>query len=175
LPAARGALCFAWEVLMIALAKPVVSAVWIMSASLACAGATPNPSTPSYFRSPALDYTDGPRSASDGQILGAQQQSTEDWLLAGPTNAHSAPGWVAEYGQLRFRRETAVGGHGTALGAPVCKPPEQGPLSPDEAQARAALRSAWLSSEATSSLPLLTSAAVEVPEARPGLLSCNEH
>jgi hypothetical protein len=159
---------------MVAWTQLVVSTAWIMSASLACAGATPNPSAPGYFRSPSLDYSDGPRSASDGQVLGAQQQSTEDWLLAGPTNAHSAPGWATEYGQLRFRRETAVGGHGMTVGAPVCKPPARSPLPPEEAQARASLHAAWLSSEATSSLPMLTSAVVEVPEARQGLLSCND-
>jgi hypothetical protein len=159
---------------MIAWTKLVVTAAWVMSASLGCAGATPKPSAPGYFRSPPLDYVDGPRSASDGEILGAQDQSAEDWLLGSATNEHAAPGWAAEYGQPRFKRERAVGGHGVSVAAQICEPPSQGPLPPDEAQARAAMRHAWLSSERSPSLPMLSSLAVEVPDARPPLLSCNE-
>jgi hypothetical protein len=161
---------------MIAWTKLVVSTAWIMSASLACAGATREPSAPRYFRSPSLDYADGPRSASDGQVLGAQQQSTRDWLLAGLTNTHPAPGYAMEYGQLRFNRERAVGGHGMLVAVPMCEPPAHGPLPPEEARARAALRRAWLNSESTSpsALPVLPSVAVELTEARAGLLSCND-
>jgi hypothetical protein len=160
---------------MIAWTKLVVTAAWVMSASLACAGATPEPSAPSYYRSPPLDYVDGPRSASDGEVLGAHDQATEDWLLGSTTNEHAAPGWAVEYGQLRFRPERAVGGHGTLLAAPRCEPPREGLLAPEEAQARATLRHAWLRSERSPSLPVLTSLAVEVPDTQPPLLSCNDH
>jgi hypothetical protein len=159
---------------MIAWTKLVVTAAWVMSASLGCAGATPKPSAPRYFRSPPLDYADGPRSASDGELLGAQDQSAEDGLEASATNEHPGPGWGTEYGRLRFERERVVGGHGVSLATPLCEPPEQGPLPPEEAQARAALRQAWLRSERSPSLPMLSSIGVEVPDARPPLLSCSE-
>jgi hypothetical protein len=157
---------------MIDWAKLVGTTAWIMSASLACAGATPKPSAPRYYRSPPLDYVAPPISASDGEILGAQRQPPDDWLLGNPTTEHPAPGWSVEYGQLRFRQERAVAGRGVLTEAPPCEPPSKSVLAPDEAEAEAKLQRAWLSLAREPSLPVLASNVSVVPDG-PSVLSCN--
>jgi hypothetical protein len=156
---------------MIDWTKLVGNPAWIMMASFACAGATPKPSTPGYYRSPPLDYVDAPRTA-DGEVLGAQRQPADDWLLGSPTNWHAAPGWSLEYGQLRFRQERAVAGYGVMLDASPCEPPERPLLSPDEARERAALQRAWIESVRTSALPELASNVGTLPS-EPSVLACN--
>jgi hypothetical protein len=45
------------------------------------------------------------RSASDGEVMGADQQTPEDRLEASPTNEHAAHGWEVENGTLVPQRE----------------------------------------------------------------------
>jgi hypothetical protein len=157
---------------MIGWTKLVGNTAWIMMASLACAGATPKASTPRYFRSPPLDYVDAPRSASDGEVLGAQRQPPDDWMLGNPTNLHAAPGWSVEYGQLRFRQERAVAGRGVMIEAIPCEPPDGRVLAPDEVEERAALQRAWLETVREPSLPVLASNVGAVAPEQ-SVLSCN--
>ena len=133
---------------MIGWTKLAVTAAWVMSASLACAGATPKASTPAYFRSPSLDYAgqEPLRSASDGEVIGANRQAPQDWLEASMTSSHAAPGWSADDGRLRFRQERARGGRGVFEEAPPCEPPHSGPLTAEDAEAHRALHRAWLAS-----------------------------
>jgi hypothetical protein len=156
---------------MIGWTKLVGNTAWIMMASFACAGATPKASTPGYYRSPPLDYVDAPRTA-DGEVLGAQRQPPDDWLLGSPTNRHAAPGWSVEYGELRFRQERAVAGHGVMTEALPCDPPDRPVLSPDEAEERAALQRAWLETVRAPALPALASSVGTVPR-EPSVLACN--
>lgn len=71
------------------------------------------------------------RSASDGDVMGAQNQSPEDTLEASPTNLHPAAGWAVEDGKLvpdRERRGVATGAAAPAepaAGEEDC-PPESG-------------------------------------------------
>jgi hypothetical protein len=79
---------------------------------------------PSYFRSPTLDYQDPPRSASDGEVMGANKQSPDETLQASPTNEHLAPGWEIENGVLVASPEARQGGHGSHANEPGCEPAE---------------------------------------------------
>jgi hypothetical protein len=143
-----------------------------MWASFGCGGTTPKPSTPAYFRSPPLDYVDAPRSAGDGEALGALQHPPDDWLLAGATTDHSAPGWSKHDGRLRFEPEHAHASHGTPLRVPPC-PPASPPLAPEDAEQQAALWRAWVKAVREPPLPVFASAVSEVPPERSGFLSCN--
>lgn len=61
----------------------------------ACAPAPVNNQEPRYpekRRPPEL------RSASDGEVMGANRQSIDDTLEGSPTNQHPAPGWEGEKG-----------------------------------------------------------------------------
>lgn len=49
------------------------------------------------------------RSASDGEVMGANRQSPEDTLEGSPTNEHPAPGWAVEDGKLVPDREKKGG------------------------------------------------------------------
>jgi hypothetical protein len=80
---------------------------------------------PSYLRSPTLDYQDQPRSASDGEVMGAQRQSPDETLQASPTNEHLAPGWEIENGMLVASPEARQRGHGSHAHEPGCEPAEQ--------------------------------------------------
>src|SRR5262245_61632001 len=154
---------------MIGWTRLVGAAAWVMSASLACAAATPKPSTPNssppdYVRSPPLDYSDGPRSAGDGEVMGAHQRFTADWLAGSASTDHPAPGWSLVYGEPRFtlegvRDSQGSGGGGQALACP----PAQKPLTPDDARAYVAQRRAWLESVRTPQLPRLASAIADMP------------
>jgi hypothetical protein len=158
---------------MIGWTRLVGATAWIMSASFGCAGTTPKPSTPTYFRSPPLDYGEAPRSASDGEVLGVLQHPPDDWLLAGATTDHAAPGWSKHYGQLRFEPEYAQASHGTPVRALSC-PPESAPLAPEDAEKQAALWRSWrLEAVREPPLPVLTHALAEMPVERSGFLSCN--
>lgn len=150
----------------------VVSAAWVMSASFGCAGTTPEPSTPRYFRSPTLDYREPPRSASDGEVLGALQQAADVWLLGSASSSHAAPGWSRRHGRLYFEPEYTRAGHGAHVEAPSC-PPSSAPLTPDEAEAHAALHRAWLSTSREPPLPMFASALADAPSVRSGFLSCD--
>ena len=90
----------------------------------ACAPSKPPEKPPAYFRSPTLDYQDSPRSASDGEVMGANKQSVDDTLQASPTNEHPAPGWEIEDGRLVPSQEARQRGHGShAAGEPGCEEP----------------------------------------------------
>lgn len=167
---------------MIGLTRFVAATAWVLSASFGCAGTTPRPSTPNYFRSPPLDYGEALRSASDGEVLGALQHPPDDWLRGGATTQHAAPGWSKHPGHVlaghthpshfRFEPEHAHAGQGARLEAPAC-PPTNAPLAPDDAVQQAALLRSWLKTSRDPSLPVLATAVVEMPSQRPGFLSCN--
>lgn len=90
-----------------------------------CAAPQPAPQKPpSYFRSPTLDYQDPPRSASDGEVMGANKQSPGETLEASPTNEHLAPGWEIENGMLVASPEARQRGHGSHAHEPGCEPAE---------------------------------------------------
>ena len=156
---------------MIGWTRLVGAAAWVMSASFGCAGTTPKPSTPSYYRSPPLDYGHPPRSASDGEVLGAMQQSPDDWLLGGATSEHAGPGWSKRYGQLHFEVEQARAGHGTPVEAPAC-PPSSAPLAPEDAEQQAALWRSWQKATRKPPLSAFANAVVEVPPEGSEFLSC---
>jgi hypothetical protein len=78
-------------------------AAWILAA-LALAACTPSqgseePRYPEKRRPPPL------RSASDGEIMGANRQSPEDTLEGSPTNLHPAKGWEGEKGAMERAKE----------------------------------------------------------------------
>lgn len=157
---------------MLGWTRLVVATTWIMSASLACAGGTPAPSTPRYLRSPPLDYGEGPRSAGDGEVMGAHQRPAQDWLLGNATSAHPAPGWSLRSGQPHFTLEQVGAGYAAAAQAPAC-PPSSRPLAPAEAEAAAVLLRAWLRAALEPPLPDLAVAIADVPEHNPRFLSCD--
>jgi hypothetical protein len=45
------------------------------------------------------------RSASDGEVMGANGQSVEDTLEGSPTNLHAAPGWEGEKGGMERAKD----------------------------------------------------------------------
>jgi hypothetical protein len=177
---------------MIGWTKLVLATAWVMSVSLGCAAATSRPSTPvsitsasnppsshapdaytpEAVRSPRLDYGDGPRSADDGEVLGADRQSPQDWLIGGATNEHFAPGWALHDGGLHFDHEQVRAGHGGARAASACLP-GSAPLAPDEARTYAALERAWLASREPA-LRVFANAVLEMPAERSRFLSCDE-
>ncbi len=144
----------------------------VMSWSLGCTGSTPRPAAPSYFRSPTLDYVEAPRSASDGEVLGAPPQTPDDWLLTGVTSGHAAPGWSRRYGMPHFERERARAGYGALAEAPSC-PPSAAPLAPEDARAHAEVQRAWLTLARETPLPQLASAITQPTPERSGFLTCD--
>jgi hypothetical protein len=98
-----------------------VCAVILGAASCAAPQTAPE-KPPSYFRSPTLDYQDQPRSASDGEVMGANKQSPDETLQASPTNEHLAPGWEIENGTLVASPEARQRGHGSHASEPGCEP-----------------------------------------------------
>jgi hypothetical protein len=73
-----------------------------LSPSLGCSGSAEPAAEPRYpekRRPPPL------RSASDGEIMGADRVPPEDRLEASPTNQHPAAGWVMEEGKLVPEKE----------------------------------------------------------------------
>lgn len=159
---------------MIAWARLVVSTAWIMSASLlGCAGATPKASTPTYFRSPALDYADQPRSATDSEVMGAHARAPDDWLLAGATTDHLGPGWSWQGWKLHFEPERARAGRGGWIPISACIPRPERPLPEDGTAARAAFEEA--SFPADPPLAAWVAAMAEVPRESARSLSCDQH
>jgi hypothetical protein len=158
---------------MIAWTRLVVSAAWIMSASLGCVGATPKASTPSYTRSPPLDYADPPRSANEGEIMGAHARAPEDWLLASATTDHLGPGWSWSGWKLRFEPERARAGRGAWLPVPACIPRPVRPLSDTDAPTRAVPEGATLPPDPP--LAAWVAAMAQVPADSSRFLSCDGH
>lgn len=144
-------------------------------AALACASNPAPRKQPAYTRSAALDYADPPRSASDGKVMGAQEQAPEDWILVLPTNEHLATGWDVQSGRLRFRQERARGGHGALVEEPSCAPPPlAAPVrSEGEVKARAALYRAWLETQQSPYVALSTPAVAELATVQPHVLECD--
>lgn len=46
------------------------------------------------------------RSASDGEVMGANRQSIDDTLEGSPTNEHPAPGWEGEKGAAERAKDS---------------------------------------------------------------------
>ena len=101
-----------------------LAAVIALAASGCSAPQEPPAKPPSYFRSPTLDYQDPPRSASDGEVMGANKQSPSETLEASPTNEHLAPGWEIQNGMLVASPEARQRGHGSHAHEPGCEPAE---------------------------------------------------
>jgi hypothetical protein len=158
---------------MIAWARLVGTTAWIMSASLGCAGATPKPSTPGYFRSPSLDYADQPRSATDSEVMGAHARAPEDWLLAGATTDHLGPGWSWRGWKPRFEPEKARAGHGAWIPVSACVPRPERPLADEDGPARTIPDQARL--PANRPLAEWVAAMAEVPPESSRFLSCDDH
>jgi hypothetical protein len=90
-----------------------------LALSSACgggAGAGADSRYPEKRRPPPL------RSASDGEVLGANQQAPEDTLEALPTNQHPAMGWVVVDGVLVPEREARKRAADTKAAAAGCDP-----------------------------------------------------
>ena len=85
------------------------AAVPLTSLCLALACSANN--TTDAARSPTLDYTDPPRTANDGEPIGANRQDPADTLAGSATTAHLAPGWKIEDGKLRRESGRARGMH----------------------------------------------------------------
>lgn len=158
---------------MIAWAKLVVPAAWIMSASLGCAGATPKASTPTYYRSPSLDYADQPRSATDSEVMGAHARAPDDWLLAGATTDHLGPGWSWQGWKLRFEPERARAGRGAWIPVSACIPRPERPAPEQSTQARAAVEQPPLPADPP--LAAWVAAMAEVAPESSRALSCDQH
>jgi hypothetical protein len=95
----------------------------VLALASGCSGAQQPPEKPpSYYRSPTLDYQDPPRSASDGEVMGANKQSPSETLEASPTNDHLAPGWEVQNGMLVASPEARQRGHGSHAHEPGCEP-----------------------------------------------------
>jgi hypothetical protein len=62
------------------------------------------------------------RSASDGEVMGADQQTPEDRLEASPTNEHAARGWAVEGGTLVPEREAQRRAAATKAAEENCDP-----------------------------------------------------
>ena len=150
----------------------VLVAASVMAVSLGCAGSTPRSATPGYFRSPTLDYVGAPRTASDGEVLGAPPQAPDDWLLAGATTGHPAPGWSRRYGMPHFERERAAAGYGAVTDAPSC-PPSAAPLAPEDARAHAEVQRAWLTLARETPMPRFANAVTEPLPERSSFLTCD--
>jgi hypothetical protein len=101
-----------------------LSLLALADAGCAAPQKSPAEKPPSYFRSPTLDYQDPPRSASDGEVMGANKQSPDETLQASPTNEHLAPGWEIENGTLVASPEARQRGHGSHAHEPGCEPAE---------------------------------------------------
>jgi hypothetical protein len=69
------------------------------------------------------------RSASDGEVLGANRQAPEDTLEALPTNQHPAKGWVVEDGELVPEREARQRAAATEAALADCDPKAPDPAS----------------------------------------------
>jgi hypothetical protein len=82
-------------------ARALSGLIGIALALAACAPAAgkEEPRYPEKRRPPPL------RSASDGEVMGANGQSPEDTLEGSPTNLHPAPGWEGEKGAMERARE----------------------------------------------------------------------
>jgi hypothetical protein len=110
----------------VGLSAVTLSCVTLSCVALSCVGCaapqSPAEKPPSYFRSPTLDYQDPPRSASDGEVMGANKQSPDETLQASPTNEHLAPGWEVENGMLVASPEARKAGHGSHAQEPGCEP-----------------------------------------------------
>jgi hypothetical protein len=77
-------------------------ALTVLLPSVGCSGSAEPAAEPRYpekKRPPPL------RSASDGEIMGADGVPPEDRLEASPTNTHPAAGWVVEEGKLVPEKE----------------------------------------------------------------------
>jgi hypothetical protein len=73
------------------------------------------------------------RSASDGEVMGANRQSPEDTLEGSPTNEHPAPGWAVEEGKLVPDREKKGGAPPPAAAPANTAPPAASPaVAPPE-------------------------------------------
>ena len=57
------------------------------------------------------------RSASDGEVMGANKQSIDDTLEGSPTNLHPAPGWEGEKGAAERAKDSDCVPEATAAGA----------------------------------------------------------
>jgi len=84
--------------------RPLRGGAALLLAALALAACTPSQGTeepryPEKRRPPPL------RSASDGEIMGANRQSPEDTLEGSPTNLHPAHGWEGEKGAMERAKE----------------------------------------------------------------------
>ena len=156
---------------MIAWARLVVSTAWIMSASLGCAGATPKASTPTYFRSPPLDYADPPRSATEGEVMGAHARAPDDWLLAGATSDHLGPGWSWQGWKLHFEPERARAGRGAWMPVAACFPRPERPLPEATAAGGATFEQGALPVDPP--LAAWVAAMAEVPPENARALSCD--
>jgi hypothetical protein len=155
---------------MIGWTRLVLATAWLMSASLGCAGAPTRPSTVDSVRSPPLDYGDGPRSANDGEIMGAHGVSTQDWLRGSATNEHAAPGWSLRDGRLHFEGEFVHAGQ-PAVHAPAC-PPAGTVRAADEEESYAALQQAVLDAVRDPALPAFASV-IALRDERSSFLSCD--
>jgi len=143
-----------------------------LSGGVGCAASSGPAKSPEYFRSPTRDYVEPVRSASDGEILGADRQSVDDRVSISPTNAHAGVGWGNRYGFVHFYPSRTRAGHGVFIEEPSCEVPLHGPPLPGDRQVRIALQRAW--QEARGVQPRLASASVtaEVVDAEPDFLSC---
>lgn len=113
-----------------------VTCSWVFSALALCAALAPAgvltacsapPSGGEEPRYPEKRRPEPLRSASDGEVMGANRQSPEDTLEGSPTNEHPAPGWTVEDGKLAPDREKKGGTAPSAPAppaAPAAPPPE---------------------------------------------------
>ena len=113
---------------------PLVSTLALSAALAGCsapAGGNEEPRYPEKKRPEPL------RSASDGEVMGANRQSPEDTLEGSPTNEHPAPGWAVEDGKLVPDREKKGGAPPSAAAAvntpsPAASPAASSPVAPPE-------------------------------------------
>jgi hypothetical protein len=94
---------------------------WALGACSPAPVNNPEPRYPEKRRPPPL------RSASDGEVMGANRQSIDDTLEGSPTNQHPAPGWEGEKGAAERAKDADCVPDGTpANTAGAVNAPEPG-------------------------------------------------
>src|SRR5689334_3898347 len=85
--------------------------------ALALGACSPAPVTNQEPRYPEKRRPPPLRSASDGEIMGANRQSIDDTLEGSPTNEHPAPGWEGEKGAAERAKDSDCVPESTQPGA----------------------------------------------------------
>jgi hypothetical protein len=88
------------------LPRIAAGALKLFCAALALGACSPAPVNNQEPRYPEKRRPPPLRSASDGEVMGANRQAIDDTLEGSPTNLHPAPGWEGEKGAAERAKES---------------------------------------------------------------------